>query len=99
MDLGWSDNYNPCREEVYNTPESIRNHMVDGHGWSEIPDLPLRDILAKRPHPKTKEIMTKKQYMQFINNDAKEWFWDNQLYWIGFRNSHFPRKIKGAKSQ
>ena len=98
LDLDWGDNGNVCREKVQNIPENIRKHMIDFHGWSEIPTLPLRDILAKRPHPKTKTIMTKKSYLEFVQLNPKEWFLDNQFWYQDFKKFHF-RKSEATKGE
>lgn len=90
LDLGWGDSI-PCRNKVQNKPEFIRRHMIDEHEWNEIPQLVHRDISENKPHPKTKEIMTVKSYLEFISENPKEWFLDNQFWYQDFKTTHFHK--------
>jgi len=98
MDLGWGDNDTPCRNEVFNDPKSIMIHMIENHGWNRLPELVRRDIENNKPHPKTKEIMTEVSYLLFIRDNPEEWFFDNQLIWSEFRNSHFKKTVEVNRS-
>jgi hypothetical protein len=87
-----------CGKEVLNDPTSLMNHFIE-HGWKQIPQLAQEDIDQKKPHPKTKQLMTKKSYLEFIKNNPDEWWFDNQFIWTDIRNLHFLHKTsKGTRS-
>lgn len=87
-----------CGKEVKNNPKSLMKHFLE-HGWGKIPMLAQQDIDEKKPHPKTNEVMTKKSYLKFIEENPEQWWYDNQFYWRDIRNLHFLHKTsKGTRS-
>ena len=92
MELEWVEGQEVCRDTILNNPVDLMNHMIDRHGWRLIPELAQRDINNKKPHPKTGTVMTESDYLLFIEFNPEEWFFDNQLIWSEFRNSHFRKK-------
>jgi len=90
MELKWNDkDPNPCRDEVQNNPESIRKHMIRSHGWKKIPEL------AQRECKNSEDEQTK--YELYLTNPV-EWFFDNQIIWSHFRNSHFRKTFEVENS-
>ena len=82
-----------------NTPKSIMEHMINKHGWKQIPELAQEDIDNHKPHPKTKVIYTKESYLKFIDEEPEQWWYDLQFYWVDIRNIHFlHRNSKGDRS-
>ena len=81
-----------CGKEVLNDAKSLMNHFVKEHDWKAIPELAQNDIDENKPHPKTKEVMTKKSYLEFIDKNPNEWWFDNQFIWSSIRNLHFLHK-------
>lgn len=87
-----------CGKEVKNNPKSLMNHFIE-HGWKKIPQLVQEDIQENKPHPETKEIMTKESYLELLDKDPEQWWWDNQFFWRDIRNLHFLHKTtKGLRS-
>lgn len=78
--------------EVLNDAKSLMNHFIEKHGYRKIPQLAQEDIDKMNPHPKTKEIMTEKSYLKWINENPNEWWFDNQFIWTDIRNLHFLHK-------
>uniref|UniRef100_A0AAT9J7K5 ORF52 n=1 Tax=Nitrosopumilaceae spindle-shaped virus TaxID=3065433 RepID=A0AAT9J7K5_9VIRU len=88
-----------CGGEMINTPKSIMEHMINNHGWRKVPEMAQEDIDQKKPHPKTKEIMTEESYLKFIDEHPEEWWLDMQFIWTDIRNIHFLHKnSKGVRS-
>jgi|APSaa5957512535_1039671.scaffolds.fasta_scaffold150756_2 hypothetical protein len=87
-----------CGKEVLNDAKSLMNHFIE-HGWKQIPQLAQEDIDEYKPHPKTKEVMTEKSYLEFIDKNPVEWWFDNQFSWVDIRNLQFLHKTsKGLRS-
>lgn len=85
--------------EVLNDPKSLMNHFVEKHGWRKIPELAQEDIDNHKPHPKTKVIYTNETYLQMIDEEPQQWWFDNQFLWSDIRNIHFLHKnSKGLRS-
>ena len=80
-----------CGKEVMNNPISLMNHFIE-HGWKQIPELAQEDIDNHKKHPKTNQIMTKESYLDFIDKNPNEWWFDNQFIWTDIRNLHFLHK-------
>lgn len=90
LDLGWGVHGSVCRLRVKNTPYSIMVHMINHHGWKQIPELPLKKIQAEMiPNDHESLDKWKKLYIKTIADNSKEWFSDNQIIWEDFRNIHF----------
>jgi len=91
-----------CKGEdgiLENTPKSMMEHMINKHGWRKIPQLAQEDIDEKKPHPKTKQLMTEESYLKFIDENPEEWWLDMQFIWSDIRNIHFLHKnSKGIRS-
>lgn len=87
-----------CGKEVVNDAKSLMNHFIE-HGWKKIPELVKQDIDEKRKHPVTNELMTEKNYLEFIDKNPNVWWNDNQFHWADIRNLHFLHKnSKGLRS-
>ena len=85
--------------EVQNDAKSLMNHMIQYHGWKPVPQLAFEDIVEQKPHPKTKQVMTKESYLKFIDEHPEEWWIDLQYIWTDIRNLHFLHKnSKGLRS-
>ena len=87
-----------CGGEVLNDAKSLMNHFIT-HGWKKIPQLVAEDIANNKPHPKTNQLMTEESYLEFIDKNPEEWWYDNQFIWKDIRNLHFlHRTSKGLRS-
>ena len=80
-----------CGKEVENNPTSLMKHFIE-HDWKQIPELAQRDIDDKKPHPHTKKIMTEKTYLELLDKEPEQWWFDNEFQWIDIRNLHFLHK-------
>ncbi len=90
FDLGWGVNGLVCRQKVKNTAYSIMVHMINHHGWKQIPELPLKKIKSEMiPNDHESLDKWKKLYIRTIADNSKEWFFDNQLDFESIRNTHF----------
>lgn len=94
----WTECEGKCRK-VLNDPKSLRKHMIEKHGFLEIPMLAQLDIDDQKPHPKTKVVYTEKSYMEWIDKNPEQWWLDNQFIWTDIRNIHFLHLTsKGTRS-
>lgn len=85
--------------EVLNDAKSLMNHMIEKHGWKKIPEVTYEEIDQRKPHPKTKQIMTLESYLNWIELNPEEWWLDNEFIWTDMRNIHFLHKTsKGTRS-
>ena len=81
MNLEWIVRPSICSTRVKNNPDTIKQHLINNHGWKSIPELVQRDIEAKKT--------TKADYKKLLREKPEEWFIDNQMIWSDFRNMHF----------
>lgn len=99
LDLGSGVHGSVCRLRVKNTPYSMMVHMINHHGWKQIPELAKKDFDKKMNELAVSEISdTKfsetrdtelKKLAKIYTNNPEEWFYNNQLIWENFRSYHF----------
>lgn len=84
MELDWANNGKVCRDLIKNNPNSVREHMINRHGWQEVPELEQKHRLHK---------LYDKTLTDFYDQNPKEWFSDNQLIYQEFRKQHFKKPM------
>lgn len=99
LDLGWGVHGSVCRLRVKNNPHSIMVHLVNHHGWKNIPELAQNDFNKKMNELSVSEISDTeftqtrdtelKKLAKIYRNNSEEWFYNNQLIWENFRSHHF----------
>jgi len=90
FDQGFGVHGSVCRERVHNNSFSIMVHLINHHGWNQIPELPLCRIKSEMiPNDNESLEKWKKLYIKKVTGNSNEWWIDNQLNWENFRNCHF----------